>query len=206
MMTQPELTKPRLPTPAAPVTADAPETLTIRTHCGLMLDLLRPDPDQINIQDIAIGLSRLYAGGPQARDYHPLTYAQAAHELSCMVPPAQAKKALLAFAPVAYLPELAGSTAAWLLLPRRFARPATVSAAHPGTPLHLLAQGLLAAIAAAFPPCEFTEREVADIWQRSPVALDRPKGEAVWEPTRAYEHFLHRFDELLHADISREVI
>jgi hypothetical protein len=161
---------------------------------------MNPSPAHLLIQDIAWGLCRQYQGGPQA--IRPLTLAQVAVELSCEVPTEMARLALLAFAPAAYLPEINGPFGYQLsfrILSSNLCR-------HIRIPLGMLIARMFTALGTAFPPLQFDQGLVNDLWQRSMDLFHRQAAPSfrIWEPVDALDQYLHRFDELLHASLGQE--
>ena len=76
----------------------------LSTHSGRQVSLLDPLPSDINIQDIALGLSRQYRFNGQTS--RPYTVAQHCVFVSYLVPPTLALQALLHDAAEAYIGDL----------------------------------------------------------------------------------------------------
>ncbi|OOH77740.1 hypothetical protein [Leptospirillum ferriphilum] len=176
----------------------------ILTHCGRHLDLERPDPETIDIEDIAVGLSRecRFAGQPRA------FYSVAQHSVlaSRIVPDAFALEALLHDATEAFIRDLPYPLKT--ILPEyrriergldrairlRFGLPETLS-----REVHLADRILLA-----------TEKR--DLMPVDPVPWDilegvEPLSDPIdpWSSVRAMGLFLHRFRKLTGHGVGRAV-
>lgn len=77
----------------------------VQTHSGVALDLLEPKPEMFNINDIALGLSRVPRWGGQTARF--MSVAEHSLRVADHTPPAYALAALLHDASEAYTGDLA---------------------------------------------------------------------------------------------------
>ncbi len=176
----------------------------ILTHCGHHLDLYRPDPEKIEIEDIAVGLSRECRFAGQTRAF----YSVAQHSVlaSRIVPEAFALEALLHDATEAFIRDLPYPLKTLLPEYRRIERGLDLAIrlrfGLPETPsreVHLADRILLATEKRDLMPVDPTPWNILEGIEPLSDPIDP------WSSVRSMGLFLHRFLELSVNEVVRVV-
>ena len=167
----------------------------ILTYCGHHLDLLHPDPEMIEIEDIAVGLSRECRFAGQTRAF----YSVAQHSVlaSRIVPEAFALEALLHDAPEAFIRDIPYPLKTLLPDYRRIERGLDLAIRRrfglpepPSREVHRVDRILLATEKRDLMPVDPTPWEILEGVEPLCDPIDP------WSSVRSQGLFLHRFQEL----------